>query len=341
MNIAIPGGAGFIGSHLVEKLVEDNHHVTVIDKSEININRNLSHLLDNPFLEVVEKDVLKLPVTAFKGMHYVVHLAALADIVPSIQDPVTYFENNVTGTLKVLNAAVHSDVKKFIYIASGSCYGNRATTPTLETHAMSPQYPYALTKMMGEELALHWHKVYKLPVTSLRLFNVYGPRSRTTGTYGAVFGTFLAQKINKKPLTVVGDGSQSRDFTYVTDVAEAIYLALTKGKDGEVYNIGSGYHTPIKQLASLIGGPIDYIPDRPGEPRITLAYIAKAQRDLRWAPKVSFNDGVKKMLDNIDYWKDAPVWTSDKIKEATKDWFKYLGGDDASELSGFMPSVQS
>ena len=171
---------------------------------------------------------------------------------------------------------------------------------------------------------MHWGKVYKIPVLSLRCFNIYGPKSRTSGTYGAVMGVFLAQKLKNKPFTIVGDGNQKRDFTYVTDVVEAIIAAAKSRIKNEIFNLGTGKSTSINYLAKLIKGKKTYIPKRPGEPNITLADIKKIKKKLNWKPKVSIEQGVKKVLLEIDFWKNAPVWTKDKIKIATKNWFKYL-----------------
>lgn len=182
-----------------------------------------------------------------------------------------------------------------------------------------------MTKYVGEELVLHWAKVYKLPALSLRLFNVYGPRSRTTGAYGAVFGVFLAQKLNGKPYTVVGDGQQTRDFTYVTDVANAFVHAAQSEASGEAINVGSGNHYSVNYLVSLLGGEKVHIPKRPGEPDCTFAETAKIKHLLNWAPQVSFEQGVQNMLDAIENWRDAPVWDPSSIDHATTAWFKYLG----------------
>ena len=171
---------------------------------------------------------------------------------------------------------------------------------------------------------MHWAKVYGLPAVALRLFNVFGPRSRTSGTYGAVFGVFLSQKLNNKPLTIVGDGSQSRDFTFVTDVADAFIAAAQSEVSGEYFNVGSGGHYTVNELVQLIGGESTQIPKRPGEPDITFADTQKIKSQLGWAPKVSFEEGTKAVLDQIEYWREAPVWTPETIKEATKSWFKYL-----------------
>ncbi len=325
----VTGGAGFIGSHLTERLLNDDFLVTVIDNYSTGRPQNLSAFKNNKNFEVVEADVNdaeKIKKT-FKGASYVFHLAALADIVPSIVDPVAYYRSNVNGTTSVLEIVreVCPDLKKFVYTASSSCYGIPDKYPTSESAEICPEYPYALTKFLGEQIALHWGKVYRLPVLSLRLFNVYGPRSRTSGTYGAVFGVFLAQKLANKPFTVVGDGKQTRDFTFVTDVVSAFMAAAKSSLAGEIFNVGSGNTYSVNQLVELLGGEITHIPKRPGEPDCTFADISKIQRDLDWKPRVSFEEGVRILLDNIDYWREAPVWTPELIKEATRDWFAYLG----------------
>ena len=174
---------------------------------------------------------------------------------------------------------------------------------------------------------MHWAQVYRLPAVSVRFFNVYGPRARTSGTYGAVFGVFLSQMAHGKALTVVGDGKQTRDFTYVTDVVDAFLTAAKSNESGKVYNVGSNGTYSVNRLVELLGAKqVAHIPKRPGEPDCTWADVTKIQRELGWRATVSFEDGVKMMLSHIDHWKDAAVWTPDKIAEATQGWFKYLGG---------------
>jgi UDP-glucose 4-epimerase len=258
------------------------------------------------------------------GAAWVFHLAALADIVPSIERPLEYHRTNVDGTLVVLEAARRARVERFVYAASASCYGIPDVYPTPETAPIRPQYPYALTKHLGEQCVLHWGMVYRVPVVSLRLFNVYGPRSRTSGTYGAVFGVFLAQKLHGQPLTVVGDGRQTRDFTYVTDVAEAFVRAAASNVTQEVFNVGSGAPTSVNRLVELLDGEAVHIPKRPGEPDRTHADISKIRRALGWSPAVSIEQGVGELLRFIDYWRQAPVWTPESIAEATRDWFRCL-----------------
>jgi len=325
-NTLVTGGAGFIGSHLTDFLLSKGHRVTVIDNLCGGRKKNLVNAANNPNFRFLEADIRnpKELKGLFDGVDWVFHLAALADIVPSITQPRDYFETNVQGTFNVLEAAQLAHVKRFLYAASSSCYGIPEQYPTPETAPAVPQYPYALTKYLGEQLVLHWAQVYKLPALSLRLFNVFGPRSRTTGTYGAVFGVFLAQKLNDKPFTVVGDGQQTRDFTYVTDVVEAFYAAAQSDLSNEFMNVGSSGHYSINRLVNLLGGPTVPIPTRPGEPGCTYADVTKIGRLLNWKAKTSFEEGVKNILTCIHDFRDAPLWEPNSIQEATKTWFQYL-----------------
>jgi UDP-glucose 4-epimerase len=321
----VTGGAGFIGSHLVDKLLDKGHKVIVIDNLSNGRLSNLYKSIDK--IKFVKQNIQKSKIIDkhFKNADYVFHLAALADIVPSIQNPKEYFDSNVDGTLSVLRCCLNHNIKKIIYTASASCYGISKEIPTSEKSQILPQYPYALTKRLGEELVLHWSEVYNLNFTSFRLFNVYGPRSRTTGAYGAMFGVFLAQKIANKQMTIVGNGNQKRDFTYVSDVVDGLLKSINNKKsDKQILNLGTGKAVSVNQIVKMLNGKKTFIPKRPGEPDITVADITKIKKYLNWKPKVSINLGIKKLLDNIDYWKKAPIWTPAKIKHATKDWFKYL-----------------
>ena len=304
--------------------MEQEHDVIALDNFSIGRPQNLDHIVDK--IKLVECDISKPGnwQDLFENIDCVFHLAALADIVPSIENPDKYYQSNVNGTFNVLEACRKYNVKKIIFAASSSCYGIPDEYPTKETAEIRPQYPYALTKYLGEQLVKHWCHVYNLPAVSLRFFNVYGPRSRTSGTYGAVFGVFLAQKLAGMPFTVVGDGTQTRDFTFVSDIVDALIKAAQSDVKGEVINIGSGNTYSVNELVELLEGDVVHIPKRPGEPDCTWADITKAKRMLDWEPEVSLEEGVKILLDNIDYWREAPVWDKESIAKATEKWFEYL-----------------
>lgn len=321
----VTGGAGFIGSHMVDLLLDNEFEVRVIDNLCGGHERNIAHRANDPKLIFENSDICNLEPedSIFKGAKYVFHFAGIGDIVPSIEHPINYMLTNVQGTVRILEACRSSGVKKLIYAASSSCYG-LAKTPTKEDHKISPQYPYALSKYMGEQTVFHWGNVYSLKVNSIRIFNAYGTRVRTQGAYGAVFGVFFKQKLSGKPFTVVGDGNQTRDFIYVTDITKAFLAAANSDRTGQVYNLGTGEPQSINRLVELLGGEIVYIPDRPGEPKCTWADISKIKNELDWNPKISFEEGVKKMQVEISEWKDAPLWEPESIEKVTKIWFKYL-----------------
>jgi UDP-glucose 4-epimerase len=300
--------------------------VRVIDNLVGGRRENLARHAKTADLVLEEKDVRAYaPDDAlFKGAKYVFHFAGIGDIVPSIERPLEYLSANVQGTAHMLECARHAKAEKFVYAASSSCYG-LAAVPTREDHPIAPQYPYALSKYQGEQAAFHWHQVYGLPVNSVRIFNAYGTRSRTSGAYGAVFGVFLRQKLAGKPYTVVGDGTQRRDFLYVTDVAKAFLAAAETKRVGQFWNLGAGNPQSVNRLIELLGGPRVGIPKRPGEPECTWAEITKIKTDLNWTPEVSFEEGVAKIVAEIDYWRNAPLWDPQSIARATDTWFRYLG----------------
>ncbi len=324
MKVIVTGGAGFIGSHLVDHLINEGHDVKVLDNLSTGQLKNLNK--SESKIEFINVDLSKNEnlQDIFKNTDWVFHLAGLADVVPSIMEPKKYFNSNVLGTLNVLEASRKNNIKSFVYAASASCYGIPNKYPTDENSKIDTQYPYALTKYLGENLVMHYAKVYKMPNTSLRFFNVYGPRSRTTGAYGAVFGVFLAQKLNKNPLTIVGDGNQTRDFIHVNDLVEAILKVANKNIKNEIFNLGSSKEITVNKIADLIGGEKIFIPERPGEPNRSCADISKIKKAINWEPKINIEDGVKTLLDKINDWKEAPVWTPNSIKKATEVWFKLL-----------------
>lgn len=324
----VTGAAGFIGSHTVDLLREHGYRVHGIDDFSNGRPDNLKHHHSDPdfFLEEGDVRTLSSDDPLFRNANFVFHFAGIGDIVPSIDRPHDYFDINVMGTVRVLEAARHAGVDKFIYAASSSCYGAAPDVPTAENAAISPLYPYALSKYQGEMATLHWGLVYKLPVVSIRIFNAYGPRSRTTGAYGAVFGVFLAQKLAGRPFTVVGDGAQRRDFVFATDVARAFVLAAESNRIQEIYNLGAGDPQSVNRLVELLGGTVEHVPKRPGEPDCTWADISKVREQLGWEPLVSFENGVATMLRHIEYWRQAPVWDPASIEKATKTWFAMLSG---------------
>ena len=323
----VTGGAGFIGSHMVDLLLDQGFKVRVIDNLATGRETNLAHHPCDTNLVLDTRDLRDIQPNdpVFHEAEFVFHFAGIGDIVPSIEDPTGYISGNVMGTVHAIEGSRYAGIRKFLYAASSSCYGIARQLPTTEEAEISPQYPYALSKYLGEQAVLHWGKVYRLPVVSLRIFNAYGPRSRTTGAYGAVFGVFLAQKLAGKPFTVVGDGMQARDFVFVTDVTKAFLRAAESDRQNEIYNLGAGKPQPVNRLVELLGhGEVVYLSKRPGEPDCTWADIRKITAHLDWCPIVSFEEGVAVMLQHIDYWRDAPVWDPKSIQAATKSWFEAL-----------------
>lgn len=321
----VTGGAGFIGSHMVDVLIERGFAVRVIDSMVGGRRENVAHHAANADFVLEERDIREYApgATLFSDARYVFHFAGIGDIVPSIERPAEYLSTNVQGTVHMLECARHAGVRKFVYAASSSCYG-LAQVPTQEDHPIDTRYPYALSKYQGEQAAFHWHQVYKLPVNAIRIFNAYGTRSRTSGAYGAVFGVFLRQKLAEKPFTVVGDGTQTRDFLYVTDVARAFLAAAETSRVGRIYNLGAGKPQSVNRLVELMGGTTVHIPKRPGEPDCTWADIGRISKELEWQPRVSFEEGVATILANIEYWRNAPLWEPGSIEHATKTWFEYM-----------------
>jgi len=325
MKCLVTGAAGFIGSHLTDLLLEHGHEVVALDDLSTGREANLDHARKQNGFRFIKGDIADPnAIPSLPAVDWVFHIAGRADLILSIEKPDEYFRVNVSGTFRALEYARKVGVNRFIYTASSTCYGIAEKVPTPEDYPCNACHPYGLTKYLGEQLVMHWAQVYKLPALSLRLFNVYGPRSRTTGAYGAVFGVFLKQKLAGKPFTVVGDGKQTRDFTYVTDIAEAFLAAAKSDISAEVLNVGSGGTYSVNRLIELLVGEKIFLPKRPGEPDSTFADIRKIKAALHWAPKVSLEKGVANMLAVIDDWQEAPLWDEASIAEATKSWFNYL-----------------
>jgi UDP-glucose 4-epimerase len=296
-KIIVTGGAGFIGSHLVDKLIERNHEVSVID----NLSTGKREYI-NPKANFFELDISSFETikSIFKNIDFVFHLAAIPRIPLSIKKPLQTNEVNITGTLNILMASKEAGVKKVIYTSSSSAYGQQSELPMREDMTACPLNPYALQKYVGELYCKIFSEIYKLPTVSLRYFNVYGSRQPEQGTYAPVMGIFLRQKAEGRPLTVTGDGEQTRDFTHVSDVVEANILAMEseKADKGEVINVGAGENHSVNEIARMVGGEITYIPLPAGEMRDTLADISKARELLGWEPKVNLEQGINNLLNN-------------------------------------------
>ena len=328
MKYIVTGCCGFIGSHLTEKLLQnEKNYVIGIDNLSSGNLGNIKNFIKKKNFKFIKIDLNnKTLINKISKVDCVFHLAALSDIIPSVSDPVTYFKSNVEATVNLLEIMKAKSIKKIIYAASSSCYGLPKKYPTDEHCEIDTRYPYSYTKYIAEKTIIHWSSVYNLKAISLRLFNVYGPRVRTVGHYGAVFGVFLSQLANNFPITIVGNGKQKRDFTFVSDVVDAFILSSRKKvKNTEVINIGCGKPISINNLVKILKpNKIKYIPKRPGEPDMTYASIKKAKKILKWTPKISFQEGLNIMLEDLKTWKKAPLWTSKKIKVATKEWFKFI-----------------
>ncbi len=292
-KIVVTGGAGFIGSHLVDKLIEKGNKVKVIDNLSTGRKDNLNPEADFYELDISDFEEIK-PV--FKGVDFVFHLAAIPRVPVSIEDPVKTTKSNILGTVNVFKAAIDGEVKRIVFASSSSVYGNQKELPLREDMTPGPISPYALQKFTGENFAKLFTELYKVPIISLRYFNVYGPRIDFNSDYSLVIGKFLKQNSENNPLTIFGDGEQTRAFCYIDDVVEANIKALEskKLKGGEVINIGSEISQTVNYLAELIGGEVQYLPPRPGDVRHTKADISKARELLDWEPKVSFEEGVEK-----------------------------------------------
>jgi nucleoside-diphosphate-sugar epimerase len=301
VKAVVTGGAGFIGSHLAERLLADGHEVHVVDDLATGHARNVpakatmhrGSVLDGPLLA-----------KAFAGAEVVYHEAALGSVPRSMKDPLASHEANLTGTLKVLEAARAAGVRKVVFAASSSAYGDLPTLPKVESMQPQPLSPYAVTKLASEQYMAVYHRAYGLRTTSLRYFNVYGPRQDPNGAYAAVIPRFILAALRGEPLTIHGDGRQSRDFTYVADVVQANLLAAASTKaDGQVVNIGAGAQTDLNTLARTIldltgsSSQAQHGPPRPGDVRDSLASLDRARELLGYEPTIPVTDGLRRTVD--------------------------------------------
>jgi UDP-glucose 4-epimerase len=301
-NIIVTGGAGFIGSHIAEKLAAEDNRVVIVDDLSTGKMENLDELLGKGNVELVRGSITDLDLlqNTFKGIDYVFHQAALARVPYSVEDPLTTTAVNVNGTLNVLLAARDNHVRKVVYAASSSAYGDTEVMPEVETLAPNPMSPYALTKLAGEYYCTIFQALYGLPTVSLRYFNVYGPKQDPTSQYATAIPAFIDRVLRGEPPIVYGDGEQSRDFTFIEDVVSANLLAARSDASG-VYNIGNGQSTSINRLIELIlkhtGKDIKpiYKPVRAGDPRRTLADISRAAT-FGWKPQWDLDAGLEKTV---------------------------------------------
>jgi UDP-glucose 4-epimerase len=322
----VTGCAGFIGSHMTEYLLDKNIKVIGVDNLSSGSINNIKNINSKKFkfYNIDVKYIAKI-LKNIKKLDFVFHFSGNGELIPSIEQPKKYFENNSLNTVNLIEEirAKKFKLKKFIYAASSTCYGiNKKITD--ENAKINLEHPYALSKYVGELSCLHWGKVFNIPVISIRIFNAYGPRSRTSGVYGAVIGVFLKQKIEDYPLTIVGNGNQKRDFLHVEDLCRAFYKAAISSYKNEIFNLGYGKAKTINYLASLISNNHTFIPWRAGEPIKTEANICKIKKFLNWKPRINLKNGIAIVLKNIEYWKEAPLWTKQKISKATKNWNKFL-----------------
>ena len=299
MRILVTGGAGFIGSHLVDRLIKENHKVVVIDNLTTGKKENVNPQADFYNLDICDFEKIK---PLFENIDFVFHLAAIPRVPVSVEDPVGTSKVNILGTINVFKAAIEAKVKRIIFASSSSVYGNQEKLPFKEDMKPNPVSPYALQKLVGEQFAKLFTKLYGIPIISLRYFNVYGPRIDFNSDYSLVIGKFLKQKAEGKPLTIFGDGEQTRDFCYIDDVVDATIKAMEseKLKGGEVINIGSGKSYSINYLADLIGGKKEYLAPRKGDVKHTQADITLAKKLLAWQPKISFEEGLKRVKEWFD-----------------------------------------
>ena len=298
MNFLVTGGNGFIGSHTVDKLIELNHAVVVVDNNSAESNEKFyfNKKAKNYMIDVCDYEKLN---EVMQGIDVVIHLAAESRIQPAILNPIKAAHVNVVGTCNVLQAARENGVDRVVYSSTSSGYGLKNVPPLREDMRKDCLNPYSVTKCAGEELCTMYTRLFGLKTITFRYFNVYGERQPIRGQYAPVVGLFLEQRKAKKPMTIVGDGKQRRDFTHVSDVVNANMLAsFTDNPEvfGEIFNIGTGENISILRLAELIGTAYKFIPPRPAEARYTLADNSKALQMLNWRPEINFEDWVKKQL---------------------------------------------
>ena len=293
----VTGAAGFIGSNMTDFLLKKGYKVRAIDNLSVGSKKNFTHNLKNKNFKFKKIDLLKINQgeTFFKKIDYVFHFAGLTEVIPSFNNPQKYIYNNFIGTIKLLEAVRKEKINKFVYAASASCYGV-TSKKVKETDLIRNEHPYALSKYLGEMATLHWQKVFGLPINSMRIFNAYGLRNKSKGAYSSVIGIFLRQRKEKKPLTIVGNGNQTRDFVNVKDVCEAFLKAATSKFSGRIYNIGTSKCLKINKVAGFISNKKTKLPQRKNEALNSNSDISRIKRELNWYPKILFKEGIKDLL---------------------------------------------
>lgn len=321
VKVLVTGGGGFIGSHLARRLAGLGHEVKVFDLPSAIPYWNNGKSINGVTYHV--RDITQPALHDFR-CDWCFHLAALSDVIPSVENYMRYFRTNVDGTINVIDHCIRLGVKKLIYASSTWVYGIPNTYPTSEVAKIKLTNPYALTKYLGELAVMNMGRMFQLPVVSLRLTATYGLGMKSKN-YASVFKVFLAQKANNVAYTLCGDGSQRRDYMYVSDAVEAFILAAQSDIQGEVFNVSTGQSVPVRRIIELLGdenGTIT-IPPRSNEPYETCFDSSKIGDALGWKPKVSFDEGMAVMKEHVYEWKNEPVWTPEKIDGAVKNWQQY------------------
>ena len=295
MKVIVTGGAGFIGSHIVDRLVSEGYEVIVIDNESSTVHENFyyNEKADYYPFDIADYESTR---TLYNDVDFVFHLAAESRIQPAIENPLLAIKTNTLGTGTVLQCAREAGVQRVIYSSTSSAYGLINCIPLRETMPDDCLNPYSVSKVCGEKACKMYTDLFGLETIIFRYFNVYGPREPVKGPYAPVVGLFLRQKAAGEPLTIIGDGMQRRDFTYVKDVVDANISAISNGVPGSVYNIGTGRNNSVYELAKMVSNDVKYLPPRQGEARETLACNDKAFRELKWNPVHKIEDYIRERL---------------------------------------------
>lgn len=292
--VVVTGAAGFLGSHTVERLLEEGYIVRALDLPEAPFNTNLRNVLTNKNLTIVKKDLFSIPFndSLYSDVNYIFHFAGLTELTQAQKQPENYMRVNLMGTIQLLEVARKQSIKKFINMSTAAVYGQTEKWPIVEDIPKNPINAYGLSKWLAEQAVQHWHEVYGIPTLTFRMFNGYGPRSN----HNDVFGIFMKKKNSGEAITINGDGSALRDFVFVTDIIDAFIKGLESTQSGKTYNIGSGNPRSIKDLAMLFSDNIQYLPKRENDLPVICADINSICKELNWKPKVSLENGVSKLL---------------------------------------------